>query len=317
VSDIRAFAKSPGEVAALHRGFLEEISSGRLTPMSFGIPEIDKVVCRVYPGRMLAVIARPSMMKTTFLVHLARTECHRLMANKIEDKYVLFVSLEETEGQILCWVAGELPSPDGVTMEEATAALARAATYPCWVSGREPVPTLDDLTIEKLPNLSAEQILHEIRLVAQRGRGKPSLILLDYLQIMDIQGNFEQRNLQVAAALRLLRKIAQHAGCPIVVAVQAKEEVDLLGVPIPKMGHSYYSSEVAHVADVMMSLYRPWRNDACQRQGYADLPAGRYPLSPNLLWVQLLKQRHGEGMAGWPIWADPESRLIRGIYERD
>jgi hypothetical protein len=184
-----------------------------------------------------------------------------------------------------------------------------------WVVGRDPVPTLETVSLDSLPRLTAEQILREVKVIAERTGKRPSLIVLDYLQILDIEAGHELRNMKISEALQILKRIAQHVGAPLIIAAQAKEEVDNLPIPIPRAGHAYFSSEIFHVSDVQVSLYYPWKNERCQEAGRAQLPGRSLPLTRNLLWLQLLKQRHGEGFAGWPLHVDPVTRVIKGLYE--
>ena len=61
------------------------------------------------------------------------------------------------------------------------------------------------------------------------------LILVDYLQILEVEGGAGQRNEQVSQVLGTWKKMARFFGCPIVLAVQAKESVDKNSPPIPQV----------------------------------------------------------------------------------
>lgn len=322
----RIYAKSPLDLLASRTAFQTRLESGELTAMSFGVEAIDHVVRAIWPGTLTTIIARPSNFKTSLLVHLARTEAARLVAsgkdratNPKDRHYVLFATLEEdevvisqsiTRGPTVTAMLDGYYSPEALRRNNES-----VLDVPVWTVGYERRELADD--IDDMPALTAEQIYREVVQIEKDGHGRPSLILVDYLQIVEIENTGrrreDKRSEQVSQVLGTLKKMARFFGCPIVVAVQAKEEVDRKSPPIPQMGDSYYSSEVAHASDVMMSLYYPFRYGDEVHGGYLNWKGMNYPVDPTKLFLQLLKQRKGHGRDLWLLDIDPSGQEILGL----
>jgi replicative DNA helicase len=318
----RIYAKSPLDLLTARTAFQNRLESGQLRAMSFGVDTIDHVVRTIWPGTLTTIIARPSNFKTSLMVHLARTEAARLVAEGVDKasaaadrRYVLFATLEEdevvisqsiTRGPSVTAMLDGAYRPDDLRRNNES-----VLSVPVWTVGYERRELADD--IEDMPALTVEQLYREVVQIEKDGHGRPSLILVDYLQILEVEGRPGQKNEQVSAALQTLKKMSRFFGCPIVLAVQAKESVDKNSPPIPQVGDSYYSSEVAHYSDVMMSLYYPFRYGDEVHGGYLNWKGTNYPVDPTKLCLQLLKQRKGHGREFWMLDIDPSGQEILGI----
>lgn len=319
----QVYIKTPSEIAGLRYAFQRDLEAGSLRSLSFGVPSIDGVVKTIWGGRLMSIIARPSSWKTSLMVHMARVEAARILAAGTQDReYVLFVSLEEDEVDISHALTGD-PSPtrmlageyDPLSLAERSA---RAVECPVWIAGYTPADIAHALLGEdNLPGLTLQQLEREIGRIAQTERGygmRPSAIFCDYLQIFDIEGvkwGDNRRNDAVGQVMIGLKKLAQKLRCPIVVGVQAKESVDDQALPVPQLNGCYYSSEIGHASDIALSLYYPCRYDNKKHDGWIEDRYGvQHPVSPNLLWVQLLKQRKSIGRAHWLVDCDPAEMRV-------
>lgn len=319
----RIYAKSPLDLLASRTAFQNRLESGDLVAMSFGVDAIDHIVRTVWPGTLTTIVARPSNFKTSLMVHLARVEAARLVAagkdralNAADRRYVLFATLEEDEvvvSQSITRGPTVTAMLDGVyDPAKLRANNESVLNVPVWTVGYERRELADD--IDDMPALTAEQIYREVVQIERDGHGRPSLILVDYLQILEVEGRGSgQRNEQVSQVLGTLKKMARFFGCPIVLAVQAKESVDKNSPPIPQVSDSYYSSEVAHASDVMLSLYYPFRYGDEVHGGYINWRGVNYPVDPTKIYLQLLKQRKGHGRELWLLDIDPSGQEVLGV----
>ncbi len=319
----RIYAKSPLDLLSSRTAFQQRLELGELVAMSFGVDDIDRVVRAIWPGTLTTIIARPSNFKTSLMVHLARVEAARLVASgkdkaatPADRRYVLFATLEEDE-VVISQSITRGPTVTAMMEGQYDPAKLRAnhesvLSVPVWTVGYERRELADD--IDDMPALTAEQIYREVVQIEKDGHGRPSLILVDYLQILEMEGaGNDKRSEQVSRALAILKKMARFFGCPIVVAVQAKEEVDRKNPPVPQMGDSYYSSEVAHHSDVMLSLYYPFRYPDEVHGGSVSWKGFSYPVDPTKLFLQLLKQRKGHGRELWLLDIDPSGQEVLGV----
>lgn len=312
----QVYVKGPMEMVKARVAAQRELQTGRRA-LSFGIPAIDEVIKTVWPGKMMTIVARPSSGKTSMMVHLARVECQRLMADK-SGGYVLFVSLEEDENDIHAAITGGASTIQmlggGVDWAAEERKTESSIVWPIWLSGYEPGELAPE--VEGLPRLSIEQVYREIVAVEKRDHGRPSVIFVDYLQIVETEGGgfaSEGRNNAVGHALLTLRKIAKRVGCPIVVGVQAKESVDAKRPPVPQLNDAFYSSEVGHASDVMVSLYYPDRYTPDVHGGSVTLRGATRDVNERLMWVQLLKQRKYIGRAAWLVEFDPPAQTFQAF----
>lgn len=318
----RIYAKSPLDLLAARTDFQRRLEAGQLRTMSFGVEAVDHMVRTVWPGTLTTIIARPSNFKTSLMVHLARTEAARLVADGVDKasaaadrRYVLFATLEEDEvvvsqsitrgPSVMAMLDGHYDANALRTNNESV------LDVPIWTVGYERRELAAD--IEDMPALTVEQLYREVVQIERDGHGRPSLILVDYLQILEVEGRSAQKHEQVSQVLGTLKKMARFFGCPIVLAVQAKESVDKNSPPIPQVGDSYYSSEVAHYSDVMLSLYYPFRYGEEVHGGYLSWKGTNYPVDPTKLFLQLLKQRKGQGRETWLLDIDPSAQEILGV----
>lgn len=304
----QVYAKGPNEMYLSRVNSLREMRAGKRA-LGFGIPAVDAIIRTVWAGRLMTVVARPSHGKTSLMVHLARVECQRLMAEG-GGGYVLFVSLEEDENDVHASITGGASMLQvlggGADWEAEERKALDAVKWPLWLSGYQPGPLAPEL--DDLPSLTVNQVYRELVDAERKGAGRPSVIFVDYLQILETEGGTaggEQRNTAVGRALTTLRKIAKLVGCPVVVGVQAKEGVDAKRPPVPQMNDAFYSSEVGHASDVMVSLYYPHRYPPDVHGGQVTLAGSTRDVTDRVMWMQLLKQRKYIGRYAWMVEFDP------------
>ncbi len=314
----RVYLKTPAQIANMRHAFAARVQTGSLRRLRFGIDYIDDVVTTIEPGSLTTIIARPSSGKTSLLTHMARIEADRIVADGTgESEYVMVVSLEENEEPFDRALTRDASTQDMVAGRYDPAALfnrnSRRVELPVYIMGHEPNERAAAiLADDEVPMLTIQQIWREIVQVQRDFDGRsPAAVFVDYLQILDVEGDpwGDKRNDVIGVALRGLKKLAKAARCPVIVGVQAKESVDQRKpVPIPEVADAYYSSEVAMHSDVILSLYYPWRYPADVHGGSFDWAGETRYVTPNLVCVQLLKQRYGVGRDRWWVGYDPAGR---------
>lgn len=127
------------------------------------------------------------------------------------------------------------------------------------------------------------------------------LVAIDYLQVLPIDTEVQaarkdtQRRLQVAEDANTLRKMTTKIQAPIIVPLQAKQELKSTVEPyhIPQM---YDGSETMNIAtrfDRIISLWMPSTTHPNKIGGYIFGKEHTVTVGANSMWLQVIKQRGG------------------------
>jgi len=132
------------------------------------------------------------------------------------------------------------------------------------------------------------------------------LLLFDYLQLIPVERAGERLQ-QVTEATIRIKEVAQRAGAPAVVAVQASRDVDQRAVKLAEAHEAQWSSSIEQTSDKMFSLWRPARTQELQGKQIEMEDGTRHVVTDTLLLVRMLKQRFERGRQTWALHFDPAS----------
>ena len=287
-------------------------------PMSFGIGRLDELVPTIHGGRFVVVMGRPSMGKTTLLRQLAAIECraisHRAATAGVDEsewgEYVMYVSMEEGVNDVTLAVQRAGFTMTDVVLGRRGSGDLRAQFAP---TVRTNLFVMSDdvrpIWKGKLEDgsFSAPAIWEEIIAIREKTNRTPTAIFIDYLQEMGWgRGGAVSRTDEVRANAEACRSMAKRLGVPVILASQARREVDESWKrgyhPIPEIGDSEWSAKAEQAGDVVLSVTMPYR----WPEAYLDkiervfVPAKSFPdrayaITPDLMIVQVLKQRGLDG----------------------
>lgn len=230
----------------LHIGELMRMK-GSLSGVPTGFTDLDRLTSGLQKSDLVIVAGRPSMGKTAFALNIAQHAATR------GGKKVCLFSLEMSRGQLarrmLCANAGvdmhrvnmgETTEDDLLKLSEALEELSGANIY------------IDD---------SAGVSVADIRCRCRRQKVRTGLdlVIIDYLQLMELTSNTGNRVSDISEATRSLKILARELEVPIMLLSQLSRgpENRRDGNHRPVMADLRESGAIEQDADVIMLLYRP------------------------------------------------------------
>jgi replicative DNA helicase len=196
---------------------LEERPGTMLTGVPSGFTDFDRISQGLNRGNLIIIAGRPGMGKTSFALNVAQHVSVR--ERKTVGVFSLEMSQQELALRILCSEAdisfSRLRS-NRVSQKE-------------WTRIIQTVRTIGDapLYIDDSPNPTLLEVASKSRrLKAERGL---SLVVLDYLQLMQAGGRYENRNLEIAAISRGMKQLAKELEIPVIALSQLSRQPERRG----------------------------------------------------------------------------------------
>ena len=251
-------------------------SGGDITGVSTGFNEFDKLTAGLQPGDLVIIAGRPSMGKTTLAVNIAENAA---IGAKVP---TAIFSMEMPAQQLAFRMISSLGRVDQTHL--------RTGKFPDedWSRINTAVQLMSDapIFIDDSPGLSPTEIRARARrLKREHGLG---LIVLDYLQLMQVHGNTENRATEISEISRSLKSLAKELEVPVIALSQLNRGVEQRTDKRPVMSDLRESGAIEQDADVIVFIYREevYVPDT-PRKGIADIsiakqrngPIGEFPLT--------------------------------------
>lgn len=273
IGDERPNAGGPQSINPLLKKAVTRIdelyeSKGALTGISTGFRDIDEITSGLQRSDLIVVAGRPSMGKTSFMMNMAEKA---VISGGMP---VLVFSMEMPADSLILRMLSSLGSID---QSKIRSGQLRDDDWPRLTSA---VTLLNDcpLFVDDTAALSSNEIRARARRVA-REHGQLGMILVDYLQLMQVPGTTENRAGEISEISRSLKAIAKEFDCPLVAGSQLNRGLEQRPDKRPIMSDLRESGAIEQDADVIMAIYRDevYHEDA--EQGIAE--------------IIILKQRNG------------------------
>lgn len=234
-----------------------------ITGAPTGFDEFDELTSGLQPGDLVLVAARPSMGKTAFLLCLLLN-----LLLKKGDSRGQFFSLEQPTAQILMRMVSSLGNVEltrlisGRLDDEDWARISQAyATF---------VELENRLIIDDTSGLTPTMLRIRARRNARR-YGAPSIIGIDYLQLMTAPGQ-ENRTQEISEISRSLKALAKEMACPVVALSQLNRSLESRKDKRPNNGDLRESGALEQDADLIVFIYRDEVYDAnSEDEGLAEI----------------------------------------------
>ena len=231
---------------------IQEISeSGSpLIGLSTGLTAIDDLTLGFQKSDLIIIAARPSMGKTAFAFNIAENVARQT------DQTVLIFSMEMSSDQVVRrfissisnidlqrLMRGQLADTDWQGIDKALSVLSKKKIL------------LDDT-----PALSPSEVKARARRV-KRESGDLAMIVVDYLQLMQVPGKGENRVAEISEISRSLKALAKELNIPVIAISQLNRAVDSRPNKRPILSDLRDSGAIEQDADVIAFLYRHFYYD--------------------------------------------------------
>jgi replicative DNA helicase len=209
-----------------------------------GFTDLDQLCGGLHNSELVILAARPSMGKTALAMNIAEHAAINLK------QPVLFVSLEmaalELADRLLCSAAqvnGHRLRNGTISQEDRRRLVQKSSEI-----GAAP------LFIDDTPS----RTLTEIAAVARRLKRKQglSMIVIDYLQLIEPDNPRDPRQEQVARIARRLKGMSRELDIPVLCLAQLNRQAEVSRDNRPRLNHLRESGAIEQDADVVMFVHR-------------------------------------------------------------
>ena len=240
---------------------------GGLRGLPTGFDEFDRKTGGLRPGDLVIVAGRPSMGKTTFAVNMAEFAA---LQGGVKASVAIF-SMEMPSEQLMTRMlssigrvslghirSGQISDDDWPRITGAAGQLSEARIF-----------------IDETPALTPTELRARARRVhREHGLG---LVVVDYLQLMQVPGNNENRATEIAEISRGLKALAKELRVPVIALSQLNRGVEQRVDKKPVMSYLRESGAIEQDADMILLIYREEVYDKnTTKKGIAEIDLAKH-----------------------------------------
>lgn len=238
-----------------------------VTGVASGIDELDALTSGFQDADLIILGARPSMGKTAFALNCVDSALQAKLERTVQvfslemPAKALIYRLMAILGHIDLskLLKGKLDDEDWPKL---AAAVARINSYG------------ERLVIDDTSALTPTALRAKSRRAARRF-GHPSLILVDYLQLMRCPGQ-ENRVNEISAISQALKALAKEMNCPVIALSQLNRELERRPNKRPINADLRDSGAIEQDADLIMFIYRDeYYHPETEQPGIAEIIIGK------------------------------------------
>jgi replicative DNA helicase len=275
---------------SLHERWMNE---GALPGLGTGFTDLDRLLAGLHATDLIILAARPSLGKTAFACNIALAVARHAKAaqdgtdhsdSHTPKKGVLIFSLEQSKLELaerfLCIVGSldghrlkrnELDEDDRRKVQQVASDLSELPIF------------IDD---------QGSRSMSEVSAIARRMKRRYgiSLIVIDYLQLIEPEDRASNREQQVAQIARRLKHLAKDINVPVVALAQLNRGVELRENKRPRLADLRESGAIEQDADLVLFLHRDDAYDETDNPGEADVIVAKHRNGPigavKLTWLK-------------------------------
>ena len=240
----------------------------QLRGLPTGFTEFDKLTGGLRPGDLVIVAGRPSMGKSTLAVNMAEYAAVNPNTKAAVAIFTMEMPSEQVVTRMLASIggvplnslrSGKISDDDWVRITAATSQLSEARIF-----------------IDETSALTPTELRARARRIKREANGL-DLIVVDYLQLMQVPGTQENRATEIAEISRGLKALAKELNVPVIAVSQLNRGVEQRVDKKPVMSDLRESGAIEQDADMILLIYRDEAYDKnSTRKGIADIDLAKH-----------------------------------------
>ena len=230
-------------------------TSGDITGVSTGFNQLDSMTSGLQNGDLIILAGRPSMGKTTlamnFVEHAARYHTIKTSDQTPLPASIGVFSMEMSDEQLVMRLVS---SVGNIPLGNIRTGQLSSDEYSSFFAACDTLRALN-IHIDHSSGLTA----FELRARARRLKAAHptlSLIVVDYLQLLNGDSKNENRVAEITQISRLLKEMARELEIPVVVLSQLNRSVEKRDNKRPYMSDLRESGSIEQDADIIMFVHR-------------------------------------------------------------
>ena len=241
-----------------------------ITGLSTGFTDLDKMTSGLQPADLVIIAGRPSMGKTALSMNIA--ENIAINSGKPVAVFSMEMPGESLAIRMMSSLGridqhrvrtGSLEDDEWPRLTSAVSILAEARMH-----------------IDDTPALSPTEVRARARRL-MREEGELGLIMVDYLQLMQVSGSAENRTNEISIISRSLKALAKELNVPVVALSQLNRSLEQRTNKRPIMSDLRESGAIEQDADLVLFIYRDEvYNEESPDKGMAEIIIGKQRNGP-------------------------------------
>ena len=245
-------------------------NGGNITGLPTGYNDFDAMTAGLQPTDLIILAARPAMGKTTFALNIAEFAAIK------SKKGVAVFSMEMSASQL----AMRLISSNGrINAQRLRTGQLEDEDW-ARVTGAIKMLKETKIFIDDTPGLSPEVLRSKCRrLKREHDLG---LVVIDYLQLMSVPGNSENRATEISEISRSLKGLAKELNVPVIALSQLNRSLETRTDKRPVMADLRESGAIEQDADIIIFIYRDeyYNKENSPDKGLAEIIIGKQRSGP-------------------------------------
>jgi len=245
---------------------IEELGArgGEITGLATGFRDLDRRLAGLQPANLVVIAARPSMGKTALAMNIAQNVAER-------DGTVAVFTLEMSREEVVQRLLSSMAGVDSHRLRTGQ------LTPDLWNRVVRETSRLYQMPffVDDSSDLTVTSIRAKCRRLARK-RGL-SLVVVDYLQLMQGSGSSESRQQEIADISRSLKNLARELRIPVIAVSQLNRALEQRENKRPRLGDLRESGAIEQDADIVMFIYRDeYYNPGSDQPGVAEVNIAKH-----------------------------------------